>query len=76
MGLEWIENQLQQQKHRCAVCREKVWAGKYQVDRDCLLGVPRGMVCHKCSIIIGLVDERVGVLENLIKYLTSSNEIC
>lgn len=71
VGLDWVENRLKQQKGRCAMCKMFLRVGERILDRERSTGLPRGVVCHRCATFIGLVDDRVEVVENMIKYLES-----
>ena len=40
------------------------------IDHDHKTGEIRGLLCHKCNVVLGLIFDDVTILSNLIKYLS------
>jgi hypothetical protein len=76
--LEWFIAQSKRQKHRCFVCRKKesvCGAGgrgiprRLSIDHSHKTNKVRKLLCSKCNLILGLVDENPKILRLLAKYL-------
>src|SRR5882724_4581950 len=62
---------LETQKHKCAICGCQLTAGRNgaQIDHDHITGKIRGILCHKCNKMLGLVQDQPTLLESAIHYL-------
>ena len=63
---------LAKQNHVCAVCFRTETRKKFKllaVDHDHMTGKIRGLLCHKCNVVLGLVDDNKETLIALINYL-------
>lgn len=70
------------QDGRCAVCRLECAAigagggrgvqGTLVVDHDHANGAVRGLLCHRCNKVLGLVYDSSDLLESLSRYVQSS----
>lgn len=69
--LKRYEEMLQAQDNKCAVCKINFSELKRKpcVDHCHKTGVVRGLLCHKCNVSIGLLNEDFGTVLNLVKYL-------
>jgi len=70
MTLEQFANLLDAQLGVCAVCAgPPCGKGNYHVDHDHITGKVRGLLCHKCNVALGMVQDSVEHLNELIEYL-------
>lgn len=62
----------------CAICRstEPGWSKGWHVDHNHQTGVVRGVLCHRCNLMIGLAKERPERLRAAASYLENSNQLC
>ncbi len=61
---------LEQQNGVCAVCGKTNKDGKrLAVDHDHETLEVRGLLCHRCNVALGMVDDDVNILTNLIEYI-------
>lgn len=58
------------QNGRCSVCR-KTSKRRLVVDHDHKTGKIRGLLCTKCNMSLGLLDDSIDNLKNMIGYLNS-----
>jgi hypothetical protein len=66
--LEDYESMFKKQSGACAVCFEK--SDKHlDVDHDHVTGEVRGLLCSRCNLLLGNVNDDCDVLENAIRYL-------
>ena len=66
---------LEGQRWRCATCRgirQLVDEKRLAIDHCHETGVVRGLLCQYCNTALGLVEDDIGILENMIKYLKES----
>ena len=69
------EDMLWDQGNRCMICGKVFGPDNHScVDHNHRTGEVRGLLCRKCNIAIGLLNEDPGVLKNAIRYLTNQNE--
>ena len=54
----------------CAGCRQSNKGSRFHIDHCHTTGIVRGLLCNKCNIALGLVDDRIETLANLISYLS------
>lgn len=55
---------------RCSICGN-TWSKKLCIDHDHRTGRIRGVLCHNCNVVLGFVDDRIDILERMVKYLAS-----
>lgn len=55
----------------CGVCKGPPMGRGlvYHVDHCHVTGKVRGLLCHKCNVALGMVQDRVSHLQALISYL-------
>jgi len=58
----------------CAICHQKSLDRRLAVDHDHVSGRVRGLLCAGCNLLLGLVRDKVEVLEEAIYYLKRSQE--
>jgi len=73
-GLTWKEylQMRKEQQGRCAICGVKFGRSqntKAHVDHDHKTNKVRKLLCGRCNRVLGLVNEDIKILENMIKYL-------
>jgi len=70
MTLDEYDNMLISQDGVCKVCGgQSLGKGRYHVDHDHKTGKIRGLLCHKCNVALGMVQDDISHLKALIKYL-------
>ena len=72
LTLELYNEMFTRQKGVCAICQQPETRNKttrLSVDHDHLTGRIRGLLCHKCNVVLGLVDDNKETLIALINYL-------
>ena len=59
------------QQYRCAICRvhKDNLSRSLEVDHNHSTGKIRGLLCRKCNLVLGIVDDNVIVLNAAIYYL-------
>lgn len=73
ISLEDYEETLAKQGGVCKVCLgPALGKGAYHVDHDHKTGKIRGLLCHKCNVALGMVQDSKGHLVALIEYLKQS----
>jgi DNA-directed RNA polymerase subunit RPC12/RpoP len=73
LTIEAYTAMLQLQFYKCAACGDKfdpeIIKGKVCVDHDHKTGKLRELLCHRCNVTLGNVNDEVERLEKLIAYL-------
>jgi hypothetical protein len=71
LTLEQYNEMLEVQGGRCAICGVLQTEVKmtFRVDHDHTTGKVRGLLCHKCNVSLGLMNDNPEILQNAIKYL-------
>lgn len=77
ISLDEYQQLLETQNHKCAACKNPDTSVTHMgqtkplsVDHDHVTGKVRGLLCHKCNIALGLLNddkERIMALANYIK---------
>jgi hypothetical protein len=76
LTLEDYDLMLEEQNGVCAICGEEetsIRLGKTKllaVDHDHETGEVRGLLCARCNMAIGLLNEDIDILKSAIKYIT------
>lgn len=65
--LEQYKKMLKDQNECCALCKNK---RPLRVDHDHRTGKVRGLLCDKCNLSLGLLEENEVAIENIKTYLT------
>lgn len=63
---------LDEQGGVCGVCKKSHWGGRHgtpHVDHDHKTGRVRGILCQKCNIALGMVDDNPSIARSLANYL-------
>jgi len=72
INLEQYNTLLQLQKGKCAICGRKEASNSkpnLSVDHDHKTGNIRGLLCNRCNIVLGLIDDSIDILATAIDYL-------
>ena len=69
--LEWYNETSKKQNGRCIICNGKPKAshGRLSVDHCHTSGTVRGLVCGRCNLAIGLIDDNWETASKMAKYL-------
>lgn len=69
--LEEYNQKLESQQYCCAICKqhESNFARKLAVDHNHETGQIRDLLCPKCNLAFGYVNEDITILENMISYV-------
>jgi hypothetical protein len=62
---------LARQNNECQTCGISAESRRMVVDHDHATRKVRGVLCHICNSVLGLVSERISVLDNMKLYLAS-----
>jgi hypothetical protein len=65
--LHEYEQLLQEQKNKCAICLEK--QNNWCIDHNHTTGKVRGLLCHKCNIALGFINDDPKRAQRAAKYL-------
>ena len=68
MTVEDYDALLKLQKGRCAMCKQK-YGRTLHVDHDHRTNVVRGLLCQRCNMGIGLLQDSINLLQSAIDYL-------
>jgi len=64
---------LKEQGQKCAICRKLARRiknkSRWYLDHDHLTGKNRGILCHRCNLVIGFAGDNISILEQAVKYL-------
>ena len=63
------EEMLNAQNGVCAVCGRTNKGKALCVDHDHVTGKIRGLLCHKCNLALGMAEDNLETLKNLVIYL-------
>lgn len=70
-------NLVNQQNNKCAICKNSE-TNKYKkylsVDHCHATSKVRGLLCSRCNLALGMIDEDVERLKNMIKYIKKHNK--
>lgn len=67
LTVEEYEKLYQQQNGKCAICYQKYEV--LAVDHDHKTGKIRGLLCRKCNMILGAMNDNPQIYLNILKYL-------
>jgi arsenate reductase-like glutaredoxin family protein len=61
---------LNEQEYKCKVCNKLLGTGRnVHIDHDHTTGKVRSILCRKCNTALGMVNDDIAILQNLINYL-------
>lgn len=78
---EDFESILEAQNHKCKICNidicrnAKIRNQKTCIDHCHTSGKVRGVLCHKCNICLGLMDDDPARVETMLNYLKNNGNI-
>ena len=58
------------QNHKCKICPNLISIDTKEVDHDHKTGKVRGLLCHRCNLLLGLAKDDINILNNSIIYLS------
>lgn len=71
--IEQFNNMLLSQGGCCAVCKgPPMGKGQFHVDHDHATNKIRGLLCHKCNVALGMVNDSVDHLSSLMGYVRAN----
>jgi len=59
---------LNKQNNKCAICSQ-TFVKTPHIDHNHITGKIRGLLCHKCNLMLGLCNDNITLLNNAIGYL-------
>ena len=74
---EDYDRMLEEQGGVCAICKSPNtnYRSKYfVVDHDHDTGAVRGLLCHKCNIVLGQANDDITILTNAAEYIRNSRD--
>ena len=71
ISIEDYEMMLKDQNGVCATCLSPP-KDSLRVDHDHNSGLIRGLLCHNCNVVLGLVKDDLTILGNLYEYIKNS----
>jgi len=69
------EQLLADQNGVCAVCGENRGKKELGIDHDHTTGKIRGLLCMKCNLALGFMDDNLGWLQRLVDYIKQSKGV-
>ena len=62
---------LHSQNYSCAICKKHKddFDRNLSIDHNHITGKVRGLLCTKCNLVLGLLNDDKNIVENLLKYL-------
>lgn len=78
---EDFESMLEAQNHKCKICNNNIYRNaKSRKQKTCIdhchtSGKVRGILCHRCNVSIGLMDDDPDRIEAMLNYLKNNSNI-
>ena len=70
ISVEKYQELLKQQGGLCKICKQlETQQRKLSIDHNHKTGKVRGLLCNRCNVAIGLLNEDIGIIHNVIIYL-------
>lgn len=63
---EYVEKKKIEQNNKCAICG---CVKKLGLDHEHITNKLRGLLCHNCNVALGLLNENITSINNMLKYL-------
>lgn len=73
LSLEAYDKLLEAQQGLCAICRHSCPSGPLCVDHDHSTGAIRGLLCRKCNVGIGQLNDDPALVQAALDYLNNVN---
>ncbi len=73
---EWFTKTLELQNNSCAICKRKEPGGKgtWHIDHSHELKKPRGLLCQRCNMFLGLAGDSCETLDAASRYVSEWKE--
>lgn len=77
IDLEEYERMLSYQGGKCAICKRPSFLldRSLAVDHCHKTGKIRKLLCSRCNLVLGHIDDNIEILESMVKYLTIFNSL-
>jgi hypothetical protein len=64
-------NKIKSQDYKCEICEIKICDenNNIRIDHNHITGNVRGILCPKCNLMLGLVNDDITILKNIIDYI-------
>jgi len=74
LSLDEFNLLLEVQGYSCAICGTTEWRGRYPyVDHDHKTGRIRGLLCKRCNLVLGEINDDVYVVDKMREYLLKTS---
>ena len=73
LSLDDYKTLLESQNNQCYICFSPPKNKLFSVDHNHKTGLVRKLLCTKCNTSLGLVNEDIEILKNMIKYIEEHN---
>lgn len=74
LTVEEFNEKKKEQNNKCYLCNRKNSKKELCIDHNHNTGKIRKLLCHRCNTTLGLVDENITLLKNMIIYLETEND--
>lgn len=73
--LEDVFNKLKDQDFKCAICSKEInyTYREAAVDHSHSTGKVREILCHRCNLLLGFIEQDLNIIPKVLEYLTKHN---
>jgi hypothetical protein len=71
ISVQQIKDMVATQKNSCGICGKEFLNNFFHIDHCHKTGRVRGLLCRKCNVGIGFMEDDVSILQKAIKYVQS-----
>ncbi len=64
-----IEELYEEQNNSCAICKKTISLKRLEVDHNHKTRKLRGLLCHKCNLLLGYAKDNLKILQNAMNYI-------
>ena len=74
VSVEEAERLLKQKQLGCEACGVKPTEARMHIDHDHKTGKVRGILCHHCNVVLGMVGDDINHIEAVICYMERNRQ--